>query len=178
MSLGRVVGTIGYDSLGLSRMPATEYLTRPEPLAWAFAALMQPVEGQSRPSLGLTCLQRIAKAPGLGRMEQELLVKCVWTYARFKDHPALEFDMIMTELDDEGVQEMTTTMVEWWKKEGREEGRKQGKVSLLKRLLRRRFENLPDWIDQRLEQASRRELETWADRVLDAKRLEDVFSPA
>ncbi len=181
-SLDQVVGTIGYHSLGLSRMSAADFLARQEPLAWAFAALMRPTRGQSRPELGLLCLQRIAEAPGLGRMEQELLVKCVWTYARFKDHPALEFDMIMAELDDGGVQEMTTTMVEWWKKEGREEGRKEGrkegKASLLKRLLRRRFRDLPDWIDQRLEQASRRELETWADRVLDAKRLEDVFSPA
>ncbi len=65
---------------------------------------------------------------------------------------------------------MTTTMVEWWQK--------QAEASLLKRLLRRRFEDLPDWLDERLEQASRKELETWADRILDAKRLEDVFSPA
>ncbi len=185
-SLGRVVGTVGYYSLGLSRMPAAEYLARPEPLAWAFAVLMCPARGQSRPELGTACLQRIETAPALSRTEKELLVKCVWTYARFKDHPALEFDMIMAELKDKGVREMTTTMVEWWKKEGLKAGRKegmeagmrQGEASLLRRLLRRRFEDLPEWIDQRLEQASQRDLETWADRVLDAKRLEDVFSPA
>ncbi len=54
----------------------------------------------------------------------------------------------------------------------------QGEASLLKRLLRRRFDQLPNWIDQRLEQASRQDLEGWADRVLDAERLEDVFSSA
>ncbi len=54
----------------------------------------------------------------------------------------------------------------------------EGEASLLKRLLRRRFERLPSWIDQRLEQASQQDLESWADRVLDAERLEDVFSSA
>ena len=50
--------------------------------------------------------------------------------------------------------------------------------SVIIRPLQRRFSELPSWSDQRLEQASRQELESWADRVLDAKRLEDVFSPA
>ena len=69
---------------------------------------------------------------------------------------------------------MTTTMVEWWQRQARREAG----ASMLKRLLRRRFGDLPEWIGQRLEQASPRELETWAERVLDAERLEDVFSPA
>ncbi len=55
---------------------------------------------------------------------------------------------------------------------------RQGEASVLKRQLRRRFDRLPKWIDQRLEQASRQELEGWTDRVLDAERLEDVFSSA
>ncbi len=56
--------------------------------------------------------------------------------------------------------------------------RLEGKASLLKRLLRRRFTDLPTWIDERLEKANQYELESWADRVLDAERLEDVFSAA
>ncbi len=185
-SLSRVVGILGLYSLGLSRLPAADYLGRPEPLAWAFAVLMQPTKGQSRPELGQACLQEIAAAPELNRYELELLFKCVLFYGRFEDHEAPEFDKIMAKLDDREVQEMTTTMVEWWQKEarrkgrqeGRQEGRREGEASLLKRQLRRRFENLPNWLDQRLEQASHQDLETWADRVLDAKRLEDVISPA
>ncbi len=64
------------------------------------------------------------------------------------------------------------------REEGREEGRKEGEASLLRRQLKRRFADLPGWIDKRLEQASQQELESWTDRVLEAKRLEDVFSPA
>jgi flagellar biosynthesis/type III secretory pathway protein FliH len=113
-----------------------------------------------------------------------------------QDLEAPEFDKILVATEDEEVRTMTTTMVEWWKKKGLEEGleqgleqgmeqgmekgRKQGMqqggASLLKRLLLNRFDQLPQWIDQRLENASRQELEGWADRVLDAQRLEDVFS--
>ncbi len=64
------------------------------------------------------------------------------------------------------------------KAEGLEEGFVQGEATLLRRQLKRRFEELPRWIDERLQQASQRELESWADRVLDAERLEDVFTPA
>ncbi len=56
--------------------------------------------------------------------------------------------------------------------------RLEGKASLLKRQLRRRFTDLPTWIDERVEKANQHELESWADRVLDAERLEDVFSAA
>ncbi len=184
-SLGETVVAFRYHSLGLSRAPAAEYLARPEPLAWALAALMRPARGQSRPQLGLACVRRIVASPGLSRRDQALLLECVWMYGRFGDEEAEEFDKIMIELDDE-VQEMKMSMVEWWKKEAREQGMqegvsrglKQGEASLLKRLLQRRFDQLPEWIDQRLEQASRQELESWADRVLDAERLEDVFSSA
>ncbi len=177
-SLGRVVGSIAYYSLGLSRVQASEYLVKPEPLAWAFAVLTRPNRGQSRATLGLDCVRRIVETPDLDRHARSLLLQCVWTYGRFEGREAEEFDKIMAELEDEEVQAMKMSMKEWWTKEARDEGVRQGEASVLKRLLRRRFNQLPNWIDQRLEQASRQELEGWADRVLDAERLEDVFSSA
>jgi Domain of unknown function (DUF4351) len=59
---------------------------------------------------------------------------------------------------------------------GLDEGLQQGVVSVLKRLLARRFEQLPEWAEARLEKASRDELEHWADRVIDAESLEQVFA--
>jgi hypothetical protein len=61
---------------------------------------------------------------------------------------------------------------------GRQEGIQQGEVIMLKRLLTRRFGPLPEWAEQRLEQASPQELEGWAERVLEAQQLEGVFAPA
>ena len=62
--------------------------------------------------------------------------------------------------------------------QGLQQGIQQGEVIMLKRQLTRRFGSLPAWAGQRLEQASRQELEGWAERVLEAQRLEDVFGPA
>ncbi|WP_142810906.1 DUF4351 domain-containing protein [Tepidiphilus olei] len=60
--------------------------------------------------------------------------------------------------------------------QGLQEGVLQGEALLLQRMLTRRFGPLPEWARQRLEDATSNELETWADRVLDAARLEDVFA--
>ncbi len=57
-----------------------------------------------------------------------------------------------------------------------EEGFLKGEASMLKRLLTRRFKRLPRWVEERLEQASRDELEVWFDRVFEANGLEDVFA--
>ncbi len=59
---------------------------------------------------------------------------------------------------------------------GEERGFLKGEASVIKRLLKRRFERLPEWVEERLEKASRDELDGWADRVIDAKALEDVFA--
>ncbi len=57
------------------------------------------------------------------------------------------------------------------------EGFRDGLASALRGHLELRLERLPDWLDRYLEQASQQELDSWIDRVLDAERLEDVFSP-
>jgi hypothetical protein len=59
---------------------------------------------------------------------------------------------------------------------GIEQGIQQGEIILLKRQLTRRFGSLPAWVEQCLVQASRQELESWADRVLEAQRLGDIFT--
>ena len=35
---------------------------------------------------------------------------------------------------------------------------------------------LPSWVEERLEEAGRQQLELYMERVLDAERLEDVFA--
>jgi flagellar biosynthesis/type III secretory pathway protein FliH len=59
--------------------------------------------------------------------------------------------------------------------EGLQQGKLEGEALVVQRLLTRRFGPLPEWVQARLRSASSEELETWADRVLDATRLEDVF---
>lgn len=53
----------------------------------------------------------------------------------------------------------------------------QGERRFLLRQLRGKFKTLPEAVEQRVDEASDAELEAWGQRVLSARRLEDVFSP-
>ena len=59
--------------------------------------------------------------------------------------------------------------------EGRQEGRQEEAARLLRRQLTRRFGPLPAWVEAKLAQATTDTLELWADRILDAASLDEVF---
>ena len=76
--------------------------------------------------------------------------------------------------------EESTTMagvIQRARDEGMQQGRVEGERVVLERLLRRRFGLLPPEVTERLRRASAADLETWAENVLDAETLEDVFDP-
>ncbi|ENO86289.1 DUF4351 domain-containing protein [Thauera linaloolentis] len=54
-------------------------------------------------------------------------------------------------------------------------GRSKGELIVLTRLLTRRFGPLDAAVSERLQKATSAELEQWADNILDARRLEEVF---
>ncbi|MBF0153983.1 MAG: Rpn family recombination-promoting nuclease/putative transposase [Magnetococcales bacterium] len=54
--------------------------------------------------------------------------------------------------------------------------RQEGEASLLLRLMRRRFGQLPDWVATKIKGADTHLLETWSDRIFDAKSVEEIFS--
>ena len=58
---------------------------------------------------------------------------------------------------------------------GRIEGRAQGKADTLLRLLRKRFRTVPDDLEQRIRTADSDHLDDWAERILDARTLAEVF---
>jgi len=59
---------------------------------------------------------------------------------------------------------------------GMKRGITAGETNLLLRLLRSKFGDLPPSIEERLQTAKPAQLEHWADRVLFAQTLEQVFS--
>ena len=61
---------------------------------------------------------------------------------------------------------------------GIEQGIERGKQTLLLRQLGRRFGELPPEAEERVGRASAPDLESWADRVLDAATLDEVFDPS
>jgi hypothetical protein len=86
----------------------------------------------------------------------------------------------LPELQD--LQEVRTMLaervVEWtkqWEEEGLKKVIHQGESLVMRRLLARRFGPLPPWVEERLAQADPETLERWAERVLEAATLEEVF---
>jgi len=60
-------------------------------------------------------------------------------------------------------------------KDAREEGQFEATISMLNRQLAKKFDDLPSWVDAKLQQASLLELEQWIDNILFAQTLDDVF---
>jgi len=58
---------------------------------------------------------------------------------------------------------------------GRQEGRQEEGVFFLRRLLVKKFGDLPASFETRLTEASIADLELWGDRILEAKTLTDIF---
>ncbi|MBF0612537.1 MAG: DUF4351 domain-containing protein [Magnetococcales bacterium] len=58
---------------------------------------------------------------------------------------------------------------------GMQIGEQRGTATVLRRQWQRRFGVLPEWAATQIMEADLATLETWTDRVLDAKTLEEVL---
>ena len=104
---------------------------------------------------------------------QEKYVDFIDTYADLDDNERRRYE-------EQYPQEGTTMagIVQRARDEGIERGIEQGERTLLRRLLlRRRFGLLPPEADERIARASARDLEAWAENVLNAGTLDEVFDP-
>jgi hypothetical protein len=74
------------------------------------------------------------------------------------------------------VNTMLAETVEEWVRESQQNGVQIGEATILKRQLTRRFKVVPPETLDRIDQALPEQLEEWADNILDAATLEDVFT--
>ncbi|MFA5632440.1 MAG: Rpn family recombination-promoting nuclease/putative transposase [Porticoccaceae bacterium] len=83
----------------------------------------------------------------------------------------------------EEVESMLAERMEQWKREwerkgraeGRAEGKQEGRTAVLARQLTLKFGTLPEPTRRRLSEASSDELDLWAERILFAENIGDVF---
>jgi hypothetical protein len=137
-----------YRVLGLSGCQAEDWLSRPEPVAWAFAALMRPGRW-SRAELKLACLRRVGQSEVAGG-RKEILVNWVETYVELSPEDAAEFRRLLELEENREVREMEMT----WLGKAEAKGRAQG-VEVLRGvvldLMDQRFGGVPAQVRQRVE---------------------------
>lgn len=166
-----------YVAFGLSGCDAAAYLARPEPLAWALAALMN--RGKlTRAELKAACLRRIAEAR-LPEDSRILLVDCVATYLELTPAEISEYATLNPEGGNPAMRVMEMSWGDRLRAEGRKEGRREGMEhgarKVLLRLLAQRFGRLPVGVRRQVEEIdSVDRLTRLAGRVLKARSLEDL----
>lgn len=92
-----------------------------------------------------------------------------------KIHDLTELKMAMATHFDRWKQEWRREGLHEGVRKGRLEGRQEGEAELLKRLLTKRFGPLPDALEARINRAPPQQLGDWAERLLTASTLRDIF---
>ncbi|WP_273704313.1 DUF4351 domain-containing protein [Candidatus Accumulibacter cognatus] len=89
-----------------------------------------------------------------------------------------EYRTLLPEIDVlQELKVMLAERLEEWAHGYGARGEEKRVAMALQRLLVRRFGVLPPDLASHIAAASREEIETWLDRVLDARSMEDVFGP-
>jgi hypothetical protein len=173
-----------YRVLGLSGCRAEDWLAQPEPIAWAFAALMRP-GSWSRAELKLECLRRIA-ASGVSGLRKQILVDWVETYVQLSEQDALDLQRL---LDLEGNEEIKAMELTWLGKaeargiaQGSETATRQAVERMRRVVLRQveqRFGPVPATVRQRIEAIEDLEpLATLAERVFAVPSITELGLPS
>jgi len=115
-------------------------------------------------------LELFAAEEAAGRLEGD-------RYAALSEEESVRYreEYLASSPRKEEIMGMFLKAAEEGRKEGRKEGVQQGEALILERLMRKRFGDLSPQVEERLARARKEELELWADRVLDARTLEEVF---
>lgn len=169
-----------FRSFSLSGCRAEEYLERPEPLAWALAALMR--RGRwSRAEHRMACFRRIADAE-LPELQRFLLVNCVETYLQLSGRDAAEYERLAHRTENREASAMEMTWADKMMQKGRMQGRAEERAEAVENLrgvvlhlLAQRFGPLPERVRRRIERLrTQRSLRRIAEQVLVAKSLRDL----
>ncbi len=169
----REIHRFNYLSFGLSKLPAQTLLDRPEPLAWALAALAWPGR-MGRARLKLALLQKIATAQ-LNEVERFLLANCVETYLQLAGRAAAEYADLRLAQKNPEVEAMETTWADRMAAEYQKKFLEEGIRSALLRQIGQRFGEVPSAVRARVEAIdSRDELDGLTDRILKVKSIDEL----
>jgi len=148
-------GIFRFRVLGLSGCQAAEWLPRPEPLAWALAALMDP-GAWSRAELKVECLRRVRRWGGTdGR--KDVLINWIETYVQLSGEDAAEYQRLLNLKDNEEIRQMEQTWLGKAEARGLKKGIQEGKAQAVEQMrqivlkeIEQRFGTVPERVAARV----------------------------
>lgn len=180
--LGRELLKYTYDCLGFSALNAAEYAAKPNPVAAALAALMNPRRAPDPLKLRALMLLRVARSD-LDDARKRLLVNLIETYFSLTPEEGLAFGRLVELSEFREVREMQVTWADRIMEEGREKGREEGrqagvlegKREILLRQLTLKFGPLPEVVTSRVKAMdSAVDLDNYLERLLSASSLPEM----
>ena len=175
-----------FRTIQLARLPWREFLTRPNPVAAALMAKMQFAVGE-RPKVKAECL-RLLTTLRLDPARMKLISGFIDTYLRLSPKEDILFREevatsapeqreavmeIVTSWMEEGIRKGLAQGLEQGLEQGREQGRRR-EVSLVVRLLTRRFGPLDATLLERLNALSVEATEDLGEALLDFHETSDL----
>ena len=135
----------------------------------------KPAEFRTLLAESLRCLEEMPKAERLRWLELLTYVNAfVYHYREPAEQPGLH-EVILNSVQTDELRQEVNTMRRSMADVNRDEGIVLGKRQALLRQLRKRFTQIPDPIEARVEaEQNVDELDRWLDNVITAKRLADV----
>lgn len=144
-------GLFRYRSLGLSGCRAADWLLRPEPVAWAFAALMDPGEW-SRAELKVECLRRVQQG-GVAGFGKDILLHWIDTYVQLAGEDAAEYRRLLALQKNREVRRMEQNFMNRYEEQGFKKGKAEAVDQMRQMVLRRieqRFGSVPEPVQARV----------------------------
>ena len=167
--------TFDHLSCRLAAMDAGEWWDSDNPVALVNLPNMRPPEGLDRVEVFAQAVHGLrALEPDGGKLAK--YVRFIDIYAALTDNEQQSYRRRYPE-ESKTMAGMIQRAHDEGLREGMREGMREGRVDMLEQQLTRRFGPLAPVLSDRLHNGSAAELEAWAEKVLDARAVEDVFEP-
>jgi Domain of unknown function (DUF4351)/Putative transposase, YhgA-like len=170
---GRKILEFNYFAIQLNNLNWRNFLNQPNPVAAALMAKMDFDPGE-RVRVKLECLRMLVTLK-LNPARMELISGFIDTYLRLNATEEQELDTELKQanlVEEEGIMEIVTS----WMQKGIEQGIEQGEQKIVKRQLKRRFNNITPAIESRINGLSSEQIENLADAIFDFQSLEDIIN--
>ncbi|MBH8555219.1 DUF4351 domain-containing protein [Nostocaceae cyanobacterium CENA357] len=170
--LNRKILEFNYVAIQLNNLNWRIFLNQPNPVAAALMAKME-FKLEERVRVKLECLRMLVTLK-LNPAKIELISGFIDIYLRLNatEEQELETELKQANLvEEEQIMEIVTS----WMEKGIEQGIEQGEQKIIKRQLKRRFNNIDSALENRVNGLSSEQLENLADAIFDFQSLEDLI---